>query len=316
MKKYNQPESNVTLPNRAVPGKIGVVTVTYNSSSVLDDFLSSLNSQTYTNFVLVAVDSNSCDDSVSKLRNQIGCRTRVITCDTNIGIAAGNNLGIKSAIAEGCQFILLLNNDVVLSDDTLAELVRGIEEEHAAMTAPLIYFHHPPDIIWAAGGGFEPYMGFRNYHTGEGERDEGQYNQTRLIDFSPACCILIRREVFAEIGIFDENYFVYSDDADFMFRAMRRNIKTTYVPSARLWHKVSTLTGGLQSDFTIYQAARGRAIFLYKNLGKFSGRFWILATHFLYLVRPLLGKDTARRCSEKRRGLRDGWRIALSRYKQ
>lgn len=305
----------LTPPESVVPGKIGIVTVTYNSARLLDDFLKSLDAQRYRNFVLFAVDSASTDESVERLRSGGKCDRIVIVNEANVGIAVGNNQGIRAALQAGCEYVLLLNNDVVFEEDLFERLVAGIEAEKPAMAVPMIYYFQPPNRIWAAGGGFQPLMGFRNFHRGENQEDIGQFSESCLVDFAPACCILIRRDAFAQIGLMDERFFVYSDDADFLFRARKQQLRVSFIPDAKLWHKVSSITGGLQSDFTIYHAARGRALFLYKNLGRVQGEFWMLVTHLLYMVRPLLGKDTKRRCDEKRRGLRDGKKLALSIYK-
>ncbi|MGC2162486.1 MAG: glycosyltransferase family 2 protein [Silvibacterium sp.] len=311
MKQLPHCEPTITLPKRFVHGKIGVVTVTYNSSSVLEDFLASLDAQTYSNFVLIAVDSHSSDNSVERLNAYHGHESVIIVNEENVGIAIGNNQGIRAAIQSHCEYVMLLNNDVVFREELFDRLVQGIETEHSSMAVPMIYFFQPSNLIWAAGGGFEKMKGFRNYHRGEGKEDVGQFNQSCLIDFAPACCVLIRRDTFAQIGLMDERYFVYSDDADFMFRARKNKLRTSYIPDAKLWHKVSSLTGGLQSNFTIYHAARGRALFLYKNLGRFNGWLWFVITYLLYLIRPILGKDTKQRCSEKQRGLQDGRQMAL-----
>lgn len=312
MKRSNRREMTMALPEHFVPGKIGVVTVTYNSASVLDDFLASLDAQLHSDFVLIAIDNNSKDRSVEKLRSHESNNQILIANDANVGMAVANNQGICAAVNAGCEYVLLLNNDVVFEKDLFDRLVHGIEMEQASMAVPMMYFFEPSDRIWAAGGGFQPMKGFHNYHRGEGETDTGQFSQNCLIDYAPTCCVLIHRNTFAQIGLMDERYFVYSDDADFMFRARQQHIRVSFIPAARLWHKVSSLTGGLQSNFTIYHAARGRALFLYKNLGPVKGWFWTAMWHLLYIGRPLLGIDTKPRCAEKRRGLRDGRKLALS----
>lgn len=306
----NSAVETLTFPKSLIPGRIGVVTVTYNSARLLEDFLKSLDVQRYRNFVLFAVDSASTDESVERLRSGGKCDRVVIVNEANVGIAIGNNQGIRAALQAGCEYVLLLNNDVAFEEDLFERLVAGIEAEKSAMAVPMIYYFQPPNRIWAAGGGFQPLMGFRNYHRGENQEDIGQFSESCLVDFAPACCILIRREVFERIGLMDERYFVYSDDADFMFRARREKLRVSFIPTAKLWHKVSSLTGGLESEFTCYHAARGRALFLYKNLGRFRGGFWAAVTDFVYRMRPIMGKDTERRCALKREGLRDGKKLA------
>ena len=103
--------------------KVGVVTVTYNSQQVLPDFFASLWSQTHTNFVLYAVDNASSDDSVQLVRAEADERIRLIENASNVGVAAGNNIGITAARNDGCEYVLLLNNDTVFSGSLLANPV-------------------------------------------------------------------------------------------------------------------------------------------------------------------------------------------------
>ena len=102
--------------------KIGIVTVTFNSSSVLDDFFTSIEQQDYSKFHLYVIDNNSIDDTVSKVENW-SFKSKVILKNTNnLGVAAGNNQGIKLALKDGCDFVLLLNNDTVFEDKLLSKL--------------------------------------------------------------------------------------------------------------------------------------------------------------------------------------------------
>jgi GT2 family glycosyltransferase len=292
--------------------KIGVVTVTYNSSGVLPDFLSSLDNQTYRDFTIYAVDSGSSDDSVSVLKSHGIPNLKVIVNYDNVGIAKGNNQGIQRALDEGCQSILLLNNDVAFGPDLLYQLLKGLEDNSCDMTVPLIYFYDHPTRIWAAGGGFQSLLCYRNYHRGEGAEDKGQYNKTVKAAFAPACCILIRREVFEAIGPMDERFFVYSDDVDFMYRALRAGLSMFVIPSAKLWHKVHTLTGGSVSDFTLFYGSRGRALFLYKHFGRITAGFWTTLYCLFCRARPLFGRDTWHRSSVRIKGTQEGRTVALA----
>lgn len=294
---------------------IGVVTVTYNSAKVLSDFLRCTSAQTYQNILIYAVDNASQDSTVELLRACDDSRLKVIANPDNRGVAKGNNQGIQAALDDGCGLVLLINNDTEFDPQLFESLADSLYEQKSDMVCPKILYFDEPNRIWAAAGGFQPLLGFRNYHRGENQEDIGQFNNPDFVDYAPTCCILIRREVFEQIGLMDERYFVYSDDADFLFRARKQQLRMSYIPGAKLLHKVSSLTGGLESEFTCYHAARGRALFLYKNLGRVRGGFWILTMHLLYVVRPLLRKDTRKRCDEKRRGLRDGKKLAVSIHK-
>ena len=104
--------------------KLGIVTITYNSEKVLDDFIESVLRQSYTNFKLFIIDNYSSDSTISILNNTQDERIRVIKNKENIGVAAANNQGIKEAINSECKQVLLLNNDVVFEKDLLKKLIK------------------------------------------------------------------------------------------------------------------------------------------------------------------------------------------------
>jgi GT2 family glycosyltransferase len=305
---YRDP--TIELPAAVVPGKIGLVTVTYNSAVMLEEFFASLDVQSYRKFCLISVDNASTDGTVPLLHAYSGTEKFVIANCNNVGVAAANNQGIRAAIEVGCEYVLLINNDVVLDPELLAELVRGLADHSCEMTVPLIYFNEPRDRIWTAGGSFQPRLGFRVHHRGLDEEDRGQYTQPAKIDYAPTCCVLIRREVFGKIGLMDERYFVYADDVDFMYRARQAGVAMYYVPCGRLWHKVNGLTGGDVSDFSFYYNARGRALFLYKHLRGMNPSFWIWLHSLQDSMRAILHKNFRHPRKIKKRGMRDGRKIA------
>lgn len=303
-------DSLIALPPTFVKGKIGVVTVTYNSSAMLEEFFSSLDAQTHRQFYLISVDNASTDGTVPLLRTHSEVEQLVISNVSNIGVAAANNQGIRAAIEGGCEYVLLINNDVTFGPDLFAELVQGLIDHDCDMTVPLIYFKNPPDKIWTAGGSFQPRLGFRVRHRGLNEDDRGQFNLPVKIDYAPTCCVLIHREVFGKIGLMDERYFVYADDVDFMYRARRAGLAMYYVPSGKLWHKVNGLTGGSISDFSFYYNARGRALFLHKH---FRGKLpfvWIWLHLFQDLVRAIVHRSFRHPRKVKLQGMRDGRKVA------
>ena len=162
--------------------KIGIVTVLYNSESVLDDFFRTLGEQTFKDFVLYLVDNASSDHSVQKgmeLEKQVDFECRWLLQKENLGVAAGNNIGIKAALADGCGYVLLSNNDIVLQKDAIEKLMDGMLSMQATMAVPKIYYWDNPKKIWMAGGGFK-WLQFTNYHRGMDEMDAGQYEKKEL----------------------------------------------------------------------------------------------------------------------------------------
>jgi GT2 family glycosyltransferase len=295
-------------------GKVGVVTVTYNSSIVLRDFLRSLDRQSYQDFIVIAVDNASKDDTIEQLHFWNSPKLVLIENSTNQGVAEGNNQGIRFALEAGCEHVLLLNNDVVFGEDLFQRLLDGLHVHSCQMTTPLTYYNEHPDVVWCAGGIFERRYGYRSMHTGDGEKDVGQFAQPRAVEYVPTCCVMIQRMVFAQIGLMDERYFVYSDDTDFMYRAMRAGLLMFLLPDAKLWHKVSSLTGGYESDFTRYYSARGRALFLAKHFGALAGAAWAISYSVFYPLRALIGKDSWNQAHVRVKGILEGYKVGRKSY--
>jgi hypothetical protein len=316
MEVLNGPKSTCILPGRYVSGKVGVVTVTFCSGEVLPDFFRSLDLQTYRNFLLFSIDNASTDSSVEQLRAYRGCEHIVIANDTNLGVAAANNQGIRASIDAGCEYVLLINNDVVFEPNVFQQLINGMYLHNCQMTTPIIYYHDRADVVWYAGGLFEPSLGYRPRHLGDGIKDEGQFAQPTTVEYCPTCCIMIRSEVFHRIGLMDDRYFVYSDDVDFMYRARRASLLTYLIPEAKIWHKVSSLTGGNLSDFALYYGARGRTLFLCKHLGRFRGTLWTWLYLSFYWLRAVVGLDTWHRSEVRRKGTRIGRKVGLAEFNE
>ncbi len=253
--------------------KIGIVTVTYNSRSVLEDFFSSLERQTYADHALYIVDSGSTDDTVAYVQAHLPEHCTFLQNSENIGFAAGTNQGIQAAFQDGCTAILALNNDVVFGPELLERLIEALDQYKCDMTTPMMYCYEPKDRIWAAGGSLQPWLGYRNKHRGDGETDHGQYNVACRVTFAPLCCVLIRKEVLDRVGLLDERYFTYTEDVDFMYRCLKKGLSLWYVPEAKLWHKVSSLTGNM-SDFMVRYCTRNRMYFLRKNLPAWQAWLW------------------------------------------
>lgn len=269
---------------------IGIVTVTYNSREVICPFLTSILSQSYSHFRLYIIDNLSVDNTLQCIADFRDPRIRVISNQQNLGFAEGSNQGITAALAEGCDVVLLINNDTEFGPSLLATLVEGLCTHACDMTAPKIVYYDNPEQIWSAGGGFHSLKGYAAFHYGLNERDRGQFDRPRAVKHSPACCLLIRKEVFAAIGLMDPRYFVYLDDTDFCFRATQAGLTIFYLPSAIVFHKASSLTGGVDSDFSVRYRTRNQIYFMLKNLGVWRGSLYLPAFQLYQLLKLLSRK--------------------------
>jgi GT2 family glycosyltransferase len=261
------------------------------------------------------VDNASNDATIQMLKDFPDERIRIISNAVNVGVAEGNNQGIRAALDAACSSVLLLNNDTEFDENLLEQLETNMLNEGVGMICPKIMYYDEPQKIWAAGGVFQTGYGYRSIHYGEGELDQGQYDEQRLVTYVPTCCVLIASEVFEKVGLMDARYFVYVDDVDFMYRAMKMGIQLLYLPTSKLLHKVSSLTGQEESLFMIGFCTRNRVYFLLKHLGFLRSLPLLLAYQVHFFLGRLTGKFKKEVYSEKQLAVRRGyrmWRESLS----
>lgn len=293
--------------------KIGLVTVTYNSATVIDAFLQSVRRQTYQAMTLYVVDNLSTDSTLSRIPSSDASSLVVIANDHNAGVAEGNNQGIRAALADGCDAVLLINNDTEFGPELVSTLCSELIRSGADMIVPKIMYFEPSDTIWCAGGTFRFRRGYSGEHYGLGERDSGQYDQLRQIEYSPTCCMLVRREVFDRIGEMDPKYFVYFDDTDFCFRAWKAGLRLVYTPQTVLYHKVSALTGGAETPFAIRYTTRNHVYFLLKNLGVLGGAFFLPAYFGKICLKRLMAGYSGETFAVALRGFFEGMSLSSRR---
>lgn len=244
------------MPEDVTLETVGVVTVTYNSGIVLDDFLDSLAAQHGVQVRLYAVDNDSKDDSVARLEAETRlAHVEVIPNDDNLGVAVGNNQGIEAALRDGCDWVLLLNNDTMFEADMFSVLTKDAASRGLDIVSPVIEATDPPSTVWFDEGRIRG-LPMVTRHIGVGRPMSEVRPGLRQIGYASTCCLLVRPSVFERVGLMDPVYFVYFDDVDFAVRALRAGYEYWLDPAARLVHKASSLTGGKDSPFTVSWTAR------------------------------------------------------------
>lgn len=262
--------------------KVGIVIVNYNGREYQNECIRSIYEMNYRNFEIIVVDSNSQDDSVKMLLEEFPNVT-VLIQNENVGVARGNNIGIKYVIDHGMEYTLLLNNDTVLDKNLLSNLLCKASEK--TITVPKIYYYNPSNLLWFAGGNIN-WKKIETVHEKYRETESIEETTPRYITYSPTCCMLIHNSIFQNVGMIDENYFMYYDDTDFCVRLIENGVSILYVPEAKLWHKVSSSTGGEASPLKTYYISRNyfyfEKKFKYKTI--ITGRFYQKSKMFIKYV--------------------------------
>lgn len=159
--------------------------------------------------------------------------------------------------------IVLLNNDVVVEPIWLSELVKGTAVSgRIGMAGGIALQGKPRNAVWSAGGRIDAFTGYQ-WRIGYGKRLE-QVRETEDIDYLSGCALLVKREVAEKIGLLDEGYFFFGEDADWALRARRAGYECKLVRSAIVWHEGSATSRQLSKKrYYFYNVSTFR--FLFKN---------------------------------------------------
>jgi GT2 family glycosyltransferase len=236
---------------------VSVIIVNYNGRKFLYECIKSLHAQSYTDFEIMVVDNDSADDSIEVLDSEFP-KIRVIRNHTNLGYAGGMNEGIRHTKS---SYIMTLNNDTRLESRCIERLVDTMSRDDSiGMCATKMLF---PDRRINSTGICIARSG-ATWDRGIFEADEGQYDVSEEIFAPCAGAALYRRAMLDEIGLFDEDFFLYIEDADLGFRGHLAGWKCVYVPDAVVYHKLGG-TGGFMSDLAVYYGNRNILWYPVKN---------------------------------------------------
>ncbi len=238
----------------------------------------------------IVVDNASKDGTEDAIKNYKlpNMVYKFIQSGANRGFAGGNNVGIKDALKRKFDYILLMNNDLILPKDIVVKLVDFMENSPGAgIASPKMYFakgyefhkdrykeSEKGKVLWYAGGIIDRNNVYTS-HRGVDEVDRGQYDKIEETDVANGAAVIIRREIFEKLGLLDASFFLYWEDADFSERVKKAGYKVMYYPKTWMWHKVSASTGGSGSPTNDY--------FLVRNRFYYAMRYSPLRTKFAVL---------------------------------
>jgi GT2 family glycosyltransferase len=238
-----------------------VVIPNWNGKRFLSGCLDSLREQTYNKLEIIIVDNGSVDGSVEFIKEQYP-EVKLIVFDHNTGFSVAVNKGIVESKGE---FIALLNNDTVVDQNWLLELVNAMRahpEIASAGCKMLSYDDHT--LLDGAGDGYR--RGGLPGRIGHRERDTGRFDVPRYIVGACGGAALYRRYLFADIGLFDEDYFAYLEDVDLGLRAQIAGYKCLYVPTSIVYHLGCGTTGSGYNPLVVRLSSQNNLNTIIKNI--------------------------------------------------
>jgi GT2 family glycosyltransferase len=259
-----------------------VIVLTYNHVDVTLTCLESINALTYPNYEIVVVDNGSVDNTPEIVRQEFP-ELYLLANQYNLGFAGGVNVGIKYALWKNADYILLLNNDTIVTIDLLDKLIAKSKcLPDIGLLGPRITYYNEPAKTWFVGG-------MKSRFTNELIDLNSKMNVLTFderifeVDYLYGTAVLISREVFKKIGLFDEVFFMYNEDLDFCIRAKTAGFKLITVPNAVVKHLIET-SSGQNSAFLNYHKTRSNVIFNCKHTHGFRWLF-VLPYRFLIVLR-------------------------------
>ena len=219
---------------------IWIILVNYNGAKDTAECIESLRRVKSPPFRVVVVDNASTDKSPDALNAlQAQYAFDLLPSPANGGFAAGCNLGMRFALDRGADYLLLLNNDTLVTEGFLDGLLSSFREDaRCGASTCRIRFAAQTDTLWYAGGSVSP-VTLRTRHFGYGQPDRETPGPSRAVSFASGCCLMLRREAVLAAGFLDEDFFLYEEDTDYCLRLREKGFSIRYVPGAVIDHKVS-----------------------------------------------------------------------------
>tara|TARA_B100001758_G_scaffold24124_1_gene16829 strand:+ start:1127 stop:1975 length:849 start_codon:yes stop_codon:yes gene_type:complete len=222
--------------------KVHIIVLTWNNEHLLERCLASIENVNYSNFTISVINNNSSDNSVNMIAEKFS-NVSIVTNNENLKFGAGYNSGLKKMNIKDEDFIILLNDDTVVSRDFIDELIIPLlNDEKAIITVPKILYSDNINKVWYAGGKIDLWRGLI-YHIGIRDFDGPKYSFLSETQYATGCCICLKHDDLKKLNYFDETFDMYCEDVDLSLKAHQLNRKIIYAPKSVILHNVSQSLG-------------------------------------------------------------------------
>jgi len=294
-----------------VTPRVTAVILSWNGRDDTLACLRSLRRATYSRLSIVVVDNGSTDGGPEAVAAEFPDH-RLVSLGENRGFAGGVNAGVDTALGDGADAVLLLNNDATVEPGFLEPLVDAACTGGVGAACAQI-LDSATGRIWYAGATYDPRRGHQGRHTGYG--DPPLPPETAPYETERACggAMLVPRAALEAIGSLDETLFAYAEDVEWSLRARRAGRRILVVPASVVHHRVSASTGGAASPDSLYYALRNGLVVAERcaatgSLGRLRRRVVATAAFTAQALRAPRRREGLRAV---RQGLRDARRHRL-----
>lgn len=268
-----------------------IVVINWNNSEDTITCIESLQNIDYPNYHVLVLDNGSDDDSLIKLTEITKNLSKVTVFETgdNLGFSGGVNYGIEKSLNMKADYIWLLNNDTEVDCNCLTNLVEAMEKNpDVAIAGSQILLSSERNIIWHAGATIGKHTG-QPQHLGMGANINDQtYSNNKFVDYVTGASLMIRQNSIKDVGVMDDRFYLYYEEADLCYRVKKKGFKILYVADSKLWHKVAASSTGYHTR--VYYEVRNRLLFTFKH---YPSQFFLVFKHLIVqeLIKPLLNRN-------------------------
>jgi poly-beta-1,6-N-acetyl-D-glucosamine synthase len=275
---------------------VGVLSVSYEHPENILECLVSVKRDPYPAKRILVIDNGRA--GASALVREAHPDVEVLRLE-NHGLASAVNVGMRALLAHGCEFVLLLNDDVVIARDFLEQAVAAAaaDPRAASITGP-IYYYDDPERLWYAGAEILWWLG-KTYHRGRRVPWGPAFRIDRRVGYGGGAAALYPAAALRAIGEWDEGYFLVFEETDWCVRASRLGWHHLYTAGPKSWHKVSASFGGEKAATYLYFLFRNNLRFMRKHARPWHWptflAFFVLESLVRYSLSALAAPDRWRR---------------------
>jgi len=266
--------------------KVSIIVVNWNDGEKIIRCLESIKELDYPSYEVIIIDNFSTDGSKEKIKKKFlkYKNFQMIENKKNLGCVKAINQGFKIAKSD---LILRLDSDVILSKDLLKNLVEVIlSDSKIGVVIPKVYYYKKPNIFCNIGFSINPITG-KTIPFGINEKDVGQYEKQREVDYVPGAVLLTKKQVIKDAGFMSEDFFVYYEDADWCSKVRKAGYKIIYTPKTMAWHDCKSFFEF--SPFRVHHYIRSKLLFMRRNIIIYQKLLFYPFFLFIYTPIKIIG---------------------------